>query len=552
MESLPLNHWLKSYPPEIPHTIQIQSSSLVEEFEKSILEFSSKTAFKNYGETLSFKEWAEKSLHFASYLQNDLQLKKGDRIAIQIPNLLQSPIAIMGALKAGLTIVNLNPLYTAREIDAILKDAEVQAILIFSHSACHLEKVSFPLPPIIVTDLEDLFSPFKKVLFYIITRWVKKMVKPFHLPKAETFKSALKKGAGHSFKKVNIQKKDTAFLQYTGGTTGSPKGAVLSHENLLSNVAQSRAWMAPYLKKGGEISITALPLYHIFALTVNFFLLSFYGAESILVTNPRDVKNFVRLLKKEKGWSVFVGVNALFKLLLNTPGFSNLNFSSLQCCIAGGAAVESSVFDQWKKITKTPLVEGYGLTEASPVVSCNLIKQPKKGSCGLPFPSTKVRIVDPHNKEQPPGQIGELQVKGPQVMQGYFKHEKETGNVFDEEGWLKTGDIARIDEEGFIHILDRKKDMILVSGFNVYPSEIEDLLSLHLKIKSSAVIGVPDEKSGEAPKAFIVKKDDSLTKEEVFSYLKENLTAYKRPQSIEFRDELPHSHVGKVLRRSLK
>ena len=546
--------WLKSYPSNIPTEIEIASSSIDEEFEKSIEPFHHQTAFENFGQKISFAQWKNLSLSFASYLQNHCHLQKGDKIAVQIPNLLQTPIVIMGALKAGLTLVNLNPLYTSRETKEILQDAKPKAMIVFSASASRLEEIldDCPIPHIIVTEIGDLFPPLKRWLFYIVTHFVKKIIPAYRLSSAVRFNKALALGKKADFKKIALEKNDIAFLQYTGGTTGSPKGAILSHGNILSNLLQCKAWMSPYLNYGKEISITALPLYHIFALTVNLLLLPFYGSHSILITNPRDTKNFIRLLKKTKKFTVFVGVNSLFKLLLNQKDFHDLDFFTLKCCIAGGASVEKSVFDNWLKATKTPLIEGYGLTEASPVVSCNILDQPVSGSCGLPFPSTLVRIMDQKGRALSPGQAGELEVKGPQVMQGYWNKPDETKKVLDENGWLKTGDIAQINPNGWIHILDRKKDMILVSGFNVYPNEIESILSLHQKIKNSAVIGVPDSESGEAPKAFIVKQDSSLTKEEVQLYLKQNLTGYKIPKHIEFREELPHSHVGKVLRRKLQ
>ena len=544
--------WLKNYPKEIPQEISIQSSSLYEEFKKNTQEFKNQTAFTNYGTAISFKDWDEKTTAFASFLQNECGLKKGDPIAIQMPNLLQTPIAVMGALKAGLIVVNINPLYTPREMKEILQDSKARAVLIFSHKAHFLEQILSEVfvEHIIITNLGDLFPPVKRFLFYLLTHVIKKLA-PAHKLACVSFAGALKKGRTVEFKPVNLQPEDTAFLQYTGGTTGKPKGAVLTHRNILSNFKQCQAWMTPYLKKGKETAVIALPLYHIFALTINLFVLPFYGARSLLVTNPRDVKNFIRLLSKEK-WTIFTGVNALFKLLLNQKEFNRIDFSSLKYCIAGGSAVEQSVHDQWLKTTKTPLTEGYGLTEASPVVSCNLLDRQKIKTCGLPFPSTHVRVVNSKGEELPLGAVGEVQVQGPQVMQGYWSKKEETKNVLDEKGWLSTGDIGKIDENGYITLLDRKKDMILVSGFNVYPNEIEDILSQHFKVKTAAVIGVSDEHSGEAPKAFIVKKDESLTKEELLSFCKKELTGYKIPKHIEFRQSLPLSPVGKVLRRKLK
>ena len=542
--------WLKNYPADIPHEIHTDSPSLVQEFEKAVQKYNSKIAFTNYDENLSFKKWSEHSRHLSAFLQKNL--KKGDRIAIMLPNTLQFPVAVMAALQAGLVIVNINPLYTPRELQHILKDAQVKALLILSHSAhtfsqlVHTEK-DLSVPLVIVTHLGDLFSPFKRVLFYFITKFIKKM-QPYQFQHI-SFRKALKQGSTLPLKKTHH---DPAFLQYTGGTTGVPKGAMLSQKNILSNLEQCRAWMHPFLNESQETSIVALPLYHIFALMVNLLVLPLYGSHSILVTNPRETKSFIQLLKKTKSWSVFTGVNALFKLLLNQEDFKDIDFTNLKVCIAGGAPVESSVYTRWLETTGTALAEGYGLTEASPVVSCNVISKPVQGNCGFPFPSTDIRIVDSNGKTVDLGQAGELYVKGPQVMQGYWNNPKESSKVLDAEGWLKTGDIACLTQTGHLQILDRKKDMILVSGFNVFPNEIEQILSEHPKIKSNAVIGVPDEHSFETPKAFIVKKDMGLEEEEVKAFLRKNLVAYKIPKYIEFVDELPLSYVGKVLRRSLR
>jgi len=541
--------WLKNYPRDIPHEIHVKSHSITQEFETAVQKYNSKTAFTNYDENLSFHEWSQHSRHLAAFFQKYLQ--KGDRIAIMLPNTLQFPVAVMAALQAGLVVVNINPLYTARELKHILKDAEVKALIIFAHSAHTFSELAsekdLSVPLVIVTQLGDLFSPFKRFLFYIITKFIKRM-KPYHFTHI-SFRKALKQGAVLPFKKTH---NDLAFLQYTGGTTGTPKGAMLTQKNILSNLEQCQAWMHPFLNEGQEISVVALPLYHIFALMVNLLVLSLYGSHSILVTNPRDIKPFIQLLKKTKGWSVFTGVNALFKLLLNQEGFKEIDFTNLKVCIAGGTSLESYVYHKWMEVTGTALLEGYGLTEASPVVSCNVISKPTQGNCGCPFPSTNIRIVDSNGKSLDAVQAGELYIQGPQVMKGYWKNPEETSQVLDSEGWLKTGDIARITKEGYLEILDRKKDMILVSGFNVYPNEIEQILSEHPKIKSNAVIGVPDEHSFQTPKAFIVKKDSDINEEEVKTFLRKNLVAYKIPKYIEFVDELPLSYVGKVLRRSLR
>ena len=541
--------WLKNYPEDIPHEINVTSQSIIQEFETAVQKYNSKTAFTNYDETLSFQEWSKHSNQLAAFLQK--HLKKGDRIAIMLPNTLQFPVAVMAALQAGLVVVNINPLYTPRELKHILKDAEVKALLILAHSAHTFSELAsekdLHVPLVIVTQLGDLFSPFKRNLFYVMTKFIKKM-KPYQF-KHISFRKALRQGAALPLKKTH---NDLAFLQYTGGTTGTPKGAMLTQKNILSNLEQCRAWMHPFLNEGQETSVTALPIYHIFALMVNLLVLSLYGSHSILVTNPRDTKSFIKLLKKTKSWSVFTGVNALFKLLLNQEEFKEIDFINLKVCIAGGTSVEPSVYKNWLKTTGTALSEGYGLTEASPVVSCNIISEPMQGHCGYPFPSTDIRIVDSNGKILDIEQAGELHVKGPQVMQGYWQKPQETSQVLNSEGWLKTGDIACLTKEGYLQILDRKKDMILVSGFNVFPNEIEQILSEHPQVKSSAVIGVPDEHSFQVPKAFIVKKEPDLSLEKIKAFLRKNLVAYKIPKYIEFVDELPLSYVGKVLRRSLR
>ena len=541
--------WLKNYPQDIPYEIHAASSSITQEFETSVQKYNSKIAFTNYGESLSFHQWSRYSKNFSAFLQK--HLKKGDRIAIMLPNTLQFPVVVMSALQAGLTVVTVNPLYTPRELKHILKDAEVKALVILAHSAHTFSKLAhekdLAVPLVIVTHLGDLFSPFKRILFYFITKFIKK-IKPYSF-KHISFRKALKEGSALSFKKVHH---DPAFLQYTGGTTGTPKGAILSHKNILSNLEQCRAWMHPFLNEGQETAVSALPLYHIFALMINLLVLPLYGSRSLLITNPRETDSFIQQLKKTKNWSVFTGVNALFKLLLNQEDFKNVNFTNLKVCIAGGTPVESSVYKKWLETTGIALAEGYGLTEASPVVSCHLLSAPVQGNCGYPFPSTDIRIVDSSGKILGFEQAGELYIKGPQVMQGYWKKPKETLQVLDSEGWLKTGDIACLTKKGYLQILDRKKDMILVSGFNVFPNEIEQILSEHPQIQSSAVIGVPDEHSFQTPKAFIVKKEKSLKEEDVKSFLRKNLVAYKIPKYIEFVNELPLSYVGKVLRRSLK
>ena len=543
--------WLQHYPFKIPHDIQNITSPILYDFKKCFKKYSHQTAFENYGEKISFKKWDEHSDAWASYLKNHCCLKKGSRVAIQMPNTLQLPIAVIGALKAGLVVVNINPLYTARELEQILMDSKSQALLIFSHSAHLLNKISVSIPHIIVSDLEDLFSFPKRMLFKMILKF-KKVIPFYSLSSFTPFREALKEGASTLFQEPDIHLDDLAFLQYTGGTTGIPKGAMLTHRNIASNWKQCLAWMKPYLIEGKELVIAPLPLYHIFSLMLNVFLLPLHGAYSVLVTNPKDKKTFIQILKKhQNSFTVFLGVNALFKMLINEPAIDSLKFSKLKWCIAGGTAVENFVYKKWKEKTGVYLIEGYGLTEASPVVSCNILDQSMSSTCGYPLPSTQVRVIK-DDQEVLIGQLGELEIKGPQVMKGYWKNEKETSLVLDEHGWLKTGDIVQINNQGMIQILDRKKDMILVSGFNVFPNEIENIISEHHKVQDVAVVAVPDPNSKEVPKAFIVKKDSRLTKKEIINFCKESLTAYKIPKYIEFVNELPHSTVGKVLRRKLK
>ena len=545
--------WLKNYPQSIPPEIQIDSSSIYAEFKKWSLKYNPQIAFENYGEKITFKQWRDKSSRLASYLIHHCNLKKGDRVALQIPNLLQSPIVIMGVLQAGLTVVNINPLYTAREIKEVLKDSEPQAFIVFSHSAHEFQKIEkeINIPHVIVTDLGELFSFHKKILFHVITHYIKKIVHPFHLPSSISLTQALKIGSKYPTPEIDIQEEDLAFLQYTGGTTGTPKGAMLTQKNVLSNVKQGHVWMTPYLKQKEEKAIVALPLYHIFALSVNLLILPFYGAHSILITNPRDTQTFIKTLKSHH-FTVFVGVNSLFKLLLKKEEFKTVNFSFLKVSLAGGTSIEKYVFDKWIQVTKNPIIEGYGLTEASPVVCCNILSQPQLGSCGYPFPSTEIRVVNSKEEELSLDQVGHLQVRGPQVMKGYWKNKEETQKTINSKGWLSTGDMAKVSPSGLVYIQDRIKDIILVSGFNVYPNEIENVIASHPKVKQVAVIGVPDSFSSEVPKAFIVKSDPDLTSEEVIHFCKENLTGYKIPKYIEFRSELPLSSVGKVLRRKLR
>lgn len=545
--------WFAHYPEGVAHEIDPnQYNSIPELLAEGLPKYKDHVAYENMGKTLTYSEVEELSNHFAAYLQTEVGLKKGDRIAIQMPNVLQYPVVLFGALKAGLVVVNTNPLYTPREMHHQFKDSGAVAIVIVANFAHNLEEIiaDTPIRHVVVTELGDMLGGLKKTIVNFVVKRIKKMVPPYSLPQAVRFNDALKKGAGLSFEAPEIRGEDHAFLQYTGGTTGISKGAVLTHSNICSNVLQCEQWFLA-MDEGEELVITALPLYHIFALTVNCMLMYTIGSHNVLITNPRDIPGFIKELKKHK-MSVFTAVNTLFIGLMNNKAFADVDFSKLKYSIGGGMAVQNATADQWKEITGHPLAEGYGLSETSPLVSCNpLDGTERKGSIGLPAPSTEVKIMDEEGKEVPIGDRGELCVRGPQVMPGYWQRPSETKEVFFGD-FFRTGDIAVMDNDGFIKIVDRKKDMVLVSGFNVYPNEVEDVIAHMDKVLEVAVIGVPDEKTTEAVKAIIVKKDDSLTEDEVKEFCKEELTNYKRPKYVEFRDELPKSNVGKILRRLLR
>ena len=522
-------------------------------FEECFGKYADRVAFENMGKALTYKEVDNLSMNFASYLQNKCGLKKGDTIAIQMPNSLQYPVALIGALRAGLKVVNTNPLYMPREMEHQFKDAEVKAIVIVENFACNLEKIlaNTQIEHVIVTGLGDLLGGLKGSIVNFVVKYIKKMVPKYSLPTAVKFNDALKQGAAVKLTKPDLNLDDCAFLQYTGGTTGVSKGAMLSHKNVLSHTEQIIWWFDPLLEVGKtETMITAIPLYHIFALTVNGVFMMKIGAKNVLITNPRDMKAFLGELKSQS-FTLMTGVNTLFNGLLNQPEFKNVDFSNLKATIGGGMAVQDFVAAKWQEVTGTPLVEGYGLSETSPVLSCNpLDGTHKRGSIGLPTPSTEMAIFDEEGNQLAQGEVGEICARGPQVMSGYLN--KDNSQVFFPGGWFRTGDMGMMDEEGFFKIVDRKKDMINVSGFNVYPNEIENVIANHPKVLEVAAIGVPDPKSTEAVKVFIVKSDDSLTTEEVDQYCDENLTGYKRPKYVEFRKELPKSNVGKIIRRELR
>ena len=547
------NHpWYNSYPKDILHEIDLnQYSSIVELLENSMEEYRELVAFENMGKSMTFDQVDKLSLKFASYLQNDVGLKKGDRIALQMPNLLQYPIALFGALRAGLIVVNTNPLYTPREMKHQFNDSGAVAIIIVANFAHNLEKIikETSIKTVIVTKLGDMLGAKGSIVNFVV-KYVKKMVPAYNLPGSISFNQALAAGDASTFKKPDLTLEDNAFLQYTGGTTGVAKGATLSHGNICANLIQCDQWFLN-TEKGKELVITALPLYHIFALTVNCFLMFSIGAKNLLITNPRDMKAFIGELKKVK-MTVFTAVNTLFNGLLHQPSFAEVDFSKLKYSIGGGMAVQGAVAKHWQEVTGKSLAEGYGLSETSPLLTCNPLDGTERmGSIGLPAPSTELCIMDEEGNQLPQGEIGEICAKGPQVMDGYWQLPEETKETFFGD-WFKTGDIGSMDEDGFFKIVDRKKDMILVSGFNVYPNEIEEVIVSHDKVLEVAAVGVFDEKTTEAVKVFIVKNDPSLTAEEVMEYCKEDLTNYKRPRHIEFLDELPKSNVGKIIRRMLR
>lgn len=547
--------WLKQYPANLPAEINADRySNLVEVFEEAFAKYSRQPAFSNMGKTLTFAEIDEQSEAFAAYLQQGLGLQVGDRIAIMMPNCLQYPIALFGAFRAGLVVVNTNPLYTPREMEHQFKDSGAKAIVIVENFAANLEKIiaQTSIQHVILTGLGDLLGFPKKQLVNAVLKYVKKMVPAYHLPKAIPFSRALSEGGRMDWKKVSVKNSDTAVLQYTGGTTGVSKGAILTHRNLIANMEQISALMDSYrITDGKQIVITALPLYHIFAFTVNLMTKTKHGAHNILISNPRDMKAFTAELKKYP-FTFITGVNTLFNGLLNYPDFANVDFKSMRIAIGGGMAVQRAVAERWRQVTGIPLSEGYGLTEASPVLTMNpLDEKGRLGTIGLPAPSTLIRLVDDDGKDVPLGETGEIIAQGPQVMQGYYNRPDETDKVI-KEGWLYTGDMGVMDTDGYVRIVDRKKDMILVSGFNVYPNEIEDIVATCPGVLEVAAVGVADEKSGEAVKIFVVKKDPNLTKEAIINHCRQHLTGYKIPKFCEFREELPKTNVGKILRRMLK
>ena len=537
--------WLRNYPEGVPAEADIDAyDSIVALFEESVRRFGDRPAYSNFGVTITYRELDERARALAGYLQG-LGLEPGDRVAIMMPNLLANPVAIFGVLLAGLTVVNTNPLYTARELEHQLTDSEARAIVIVENFASVLADVigRTRVEHVVLVRMGDGLGFPKSALINFVVRRVKKMVPAFHL---------LEEGRGKPLRPSGAGRDDAAFLQYTGGTTGVAKGATLSHGNVVSNLQQTSSWIGGNFEPGQEVLVTALPLYHIFSLVANCLTGMKYGALNVLITNPRDMPAFVKIIAGLK-FSVITGVNTLYNGLLNTPGFESVDFSRLKLAVGGGMAMQRAVADRWREVTGVPVVEAYGLTETSPAAVANRLDQTEfTGSIGLPLPSTDISIRDDDGNEVGFDTPGELCVRGPQVMQGYWGRPDATAEVLSDDGWLRTGDMATIDEEGYLRIVDRKKDMIIVSGFNVYPNEIEDVVALHPGVLEVGAVGVPDEKSGEAPKIVVVKKDPELTSEALIEHCREQLTGYKVPRHVEFRDELPKTNVGKVLRRELR
>ena len=550
------NFWCNNYPVGVPNEVNVQQyNSIVDFFEQSVQKYGSLPAYDFMGASITYDELDMYSRNFAAFLQNDLGLQKGSRIALQMPNIMQYPIALFGVLRAGMIVVNTNPLYTAREMKHQFIDSGAEAIVIVANFAHKLEKIlpETSIKHIVITEMGDMLGSLKKLVVNGVIKYIKKMVPKYHLSNAVSFNETLNKGYKRVLKPVDIERQDIAFLQYTGGTTGVSKGATLSHANILANLEQFDAWIANSVKPKEEIIMTALPLSHILSLTANCLTMMKIGGRCVLIPNPRDLKAYIKELKKYQ-FTIISGINTLFKALLNHPDFDSVSFSSLKITATGGMSVQKDVAERWKIKTGVSITEGYGMTETSPILTFNIMEEGKQriGTVGMPISNTKIKIVNDNEEEVALGLPGEIYAKGPQVMASYWNRPEETKNTFSKDGWIKTGDIGIMDEDGYIRIVDRKKEMILVSGFNVYPSEIEEVVSAHAKVAEVGAIGVPNERSTEVVKICVVKKDSSLTKEELLIYCKENLTGYKVPKHIEFLDELPKSNVGKILRRKLK
>ncbi|MBU1237952.1 MAG: long-chain-fatty-acid--CoA ligase [Gammaproteobacteria bacterium] len=546
--------WVQSYPATTPAEIgPLQDSSLAELMATACRRYAEKTAYISMGKGLSYAELDQLSLDFAGWLQN-LGLGKGSRVALMMPNLLQYPICLFGALRAGCVVVNVNPLYTPRELEHQMKDSGAEAIVVVENFAHTVEQVlpHTSLRHVVVTPMGEMLGGLKGLLVNLVVRHVKKLVPAWRIPGAINLRRALAIGRQHGFTAPEIGLDDLAFLQYTGGTTGVAKGAMLSHRNIVSNVTQATAWITPPVRERQELIVTALPLYHIFALTANCLTFLRVGATNLLIANPRDIPGFIKELNKHP-FTVITGVNTLFNALLNNPEFAKVDFSNLLITLGGGMAVQKPVADRWQSVTGKPLIQAYGLTETSPAATINPLDLGEfNGSIGLPISSTELSVRDDAGKELDVGQIGEICIRGPQVTKGYWQRPEESAAVFHSDGYLRTGDVGYVDPKGFVFLVDRKKDMILVSGFNVYPNEIEEVVAAHPGVQEVAAIGIPDAHSGEAVKIFVVRKDPTLTAEAIIAFCRTQLTSYKVPHHVEFRDDLPKTNVGKVLRRALK
>ncbi|KJS30842.1 MULTISPECIES: long-chain-fatty-acid--CoA ligase FadD1 [Stutzerimonas stutzeri subgroup] len=549
------NFWKDKYPVGVSSEINPDEYQNIQAVLKQSCErFADKPAFSNLGKTLTYGELYKLSGEFAAYLQQNTDLQPGDRIAVQLPNLIQYPIVVFGAMRAGLIVVNTNPLYTAREMEHQFNDAGAKALVCLANMA-HLAEEVLPktgIKHVVITEVADMLPPLKRMLINAVVKHVKKMVPAYSLPKAVKLNDALALGRGKAVRDVSPSSDEVAVLQYTGGTTGVAKGAMLTHRNIVANMLQCKALMGSNLNDGSEVLIAPLPLYHIYAFTFHCMAMMLSGNHNILISNPRDLPAMIKDLSKYR-FSGFVGLNTLFVALCNSEDFRKLDFSALKVTLSGGMALQLATAERWKQVTGCPICEGYGLTETSPVASVNPIEHIQIGTIGIPVPSTQFKVINDDGQDLAQGEIGELCIKGPQVMKGYWQRPEATAEVIDAEGWFKSGDIGVVQEDGYIRIVDRKKDMILVSGFNVYPNELEDVLAGLPGVLQCAAIGVPDEKSGEAIKLFVVvKPGESLTKEQVMQHMHDNLTGYKRPKSVEFRDSLPTTNVGKILRRELR
>jgi len=550
--------WLDSYPQGVPSEIDARAfPSLNQLLERSCARFRDGIAFSNMGASITYGQLDGLSRDFAAYLQNVLRLETGERVAIMLPNLLQYPVALFGALRAGMTVVNVNPLYTASELEHQLADSGAAAILVLENFARTLAQA---LPKtrvrhVVTTEVGDLSPPLRRAVVNFAVKRVKRIVPKWNIPGATGFRGALAQGARHAFGGANVDSGDIAFLQYTGGTTGRAKGAILTHANMVANVEQVAAWAGTMLAESAETVITALPLYHVFALTANLLFFAKLGGHNVLIANPRDIPGFVAELRKTR-FTAITGVNTLFDALLNAAGFDEVaaaNRGALKLAVAGGMAVQRSVAERWQKATGVPLVEGYGLTEASPNVCANPFDLRQfSGKLGLPLPSTEVAILDEHGNEAALGEVGEICVRGPQVMRGYWNAPQESAEAFTADGWLKTGDMGRMDERGYVEFRERKKDVIVVSGFKAYPAEIEDVAMLHPGVRDAGAVGAPDARSGESVVLFVVRKDPALSAEALLEHCAKHLTGYKLPRRIEFREQLPKTPIGKILRRQLK